>query len=211
MDPDQARLLLTDAAFVELFINSRAAPIYTLTAYELELLKENNLKSTEAQIARKYHKIMALLSELQPLLTKEHTMKAKAPKSKKTRRQPDITGGDEPSTPLPTTAAPGGAQWQLVPYVPHTPPRPPSISRPSFLPSPSLPPLKLPAIVVLWLPWFLKCYRVAATLVCFIVLGLPLALFVGITWSVIALCLHILLRPEILITGSFNVAWAVPE
>jgi len=122
MDPDQARLLLTDAAIVELFINSRAAPIHTLTAYELELLKENGSKSTEAQIARKYHKIMALLSELQPLVAKEHTMKAKAPKNNKVRKQPDSTGGEEPPTPLPTSTASGGAQGQGVPYVPHTPP-----------------------------------------------------------------------------------------
>jgi len=34
----------------------------------------------------------------------------------------------------------------------------------------------------------------------------PWASLVGITYFVIALCLHILLGPETLITGSFNVA-----
>jgi len=122
MDPDQARLLLTDAASVKLFINYRAAPIRTLTAYELELLKDSDSESTEAQIARKYHIIMELLSELQPLVAKEHSMKAKAPKSNKIRKQPDSTGGEEPPTPPPTSTASGGAQGQRVPYVPHTPP-----------------------------------------------------------------------------------------
>ena len=122
MDPDQARLLLTDAGSVKLFINYRAAPIRTLTAYELELLKDSDSESTEAQIARKYHIIMELLSELQPLVAKEHTTKAKAPKDNKIRKQPDSTGGEEPPTPPSASTASSGAQGQRVPYVPHTPP-----------------------------------------------------------------------------------------
>ena len=71
MDPDRARTVLTQAALVELQINMRAAPVHTLTAYDLVIMKQNNLKSNEAQVARKYHKIMDMLGELEGLVHKD--------------------------------------------------------------------------------------------------------------------------------------------
>ncbi len=83
MDPSNIQAVLTQAASVELKINGGTFAAIELTETEVDLMKKNNLKSNEAQVARRYYKFMELVSELDALVQR---LPAKHPKIKRTGR-----------------------------------------------------------------------------------------------------------------------------
>ncbi len=180
----------------------RRAPVHTLTAYELAIMKENNLKSHEAQIARKYHRCVAVLGELEALVNKE-------PGRTEARVASQAPAPAAPEAAVP--AAPPNDQWQLVPVARQPAVRRSEPQRPTFLPPMDWSNIVIPHRVKKQIPLLLAMYTWAFTAIWFFFLLLPFVFMMAFAWAAVAVIIHLVSHPELLVSGSFDAAWSVPE
>ena len=69
----------------------------------------------------------------------------------------------------------------------------------------------MPARVSRMLPMILALYGWAFSAMWVFILLLPLVVLVAGSWAIVAIAVHIVTHPELLVTGGFDFAWSVPE
>ena len=187
MDPSNIQAFLIQAAFVELKINGGTFAVMELTETELDLMKKRNLKSNEAQVARRYHKIMELVSELEALAQR---LPAKRPKIKRTGRTTVDTAGEEEDTSH-------AAEWSLVPFKPKVPP--PTVRFTSSALKWSTKQLQMavvPDAVRRVGPHVWWCYKQVFGLIWLLLLLTPMLVLYAVIWILMAAGVHMVNHPE---------------